>query len=326
MAEFFQDVEEGVNAFAIVMNAQAARFDQQLQKMLKIANRFFNDPNFWNHVCIVFTRAYPMQPIEKPRMEGRFRQEIINLIGDCLRERQRVLEREPTLPVFFVDSPRWQTDTETAAQLEVMREFIDRLRPLSTRCVVVPDPKYLFIMREHHAIRSEVPRVNVARKDYKRTQAEVGAIMGDLPVGGAVLGIDTDADVTAADVAAAGVGVGPDGGVAQVGAVIGASLGGGAALGVGVGAAVGFGAEIGAAAGVVGGPIGIAIGAAVGVGFGAIVGGITWAVRRNEIVAVKVTTRHIEENRITRVDYEGNTEYDCEIIGEWDEVQLVPSK
>jgi predicted GTPase len=272
MAQFFQDLQGGVNAFAIVLNFQSPRFEQMTQKMLKIANAFFDEPRFWDHVCIVFTKVYPKSKVDKLSLAEAFHREVIGLIRRHLG--QHVLEKEPKLPKFFVDSPEWQTDTDTATQLQEMHKFIASLVPLSTHGVVAQDPKYLFIRTEENVRTDLVSRDDVARKDYNKTEAEPLAIMGGSLGGGAVLGL--------------GVGVG-------VGIAVGAA-GGAVATGAGIGAAVGMAA----------GPIGAAIGAGVGVAVGAVVGGITWVARRDDIVAVKVHLCRTVERWIVRTDWEGD--------------------
>jgi hypothetical protein len=319
LAQFFKSLEHGVNAFAVVINSQAPRFDQSTQKMLKIANAFFDVPGFWNHVCIVFTRVYPgeEEDCDRDELSREYRGKIIDLIRDCMRQRERVLERDPTLPVFFVNSPKWQTQKKTIAQLEVMHRFVTGLPPLSTPGVVARDPKYLLVTTDTDTTSIEVSRVEVARKDCEKVQAEVAALMS-ASMGG---GTDPGAGVE---------------GESKTGAIVGGSLGGGGFLGAGVGVGVGVavagtsagasaatGAEVGALAGMAAGPIGAAIGAGVGVVVGAVVGGIVFGVRRETIVAFKVTIHHTEKKHITMLDYEGNTYFDHQ-DREWNEVKLVP--
>jgi hypothetical protein len=170
-----------------------------------------------------------------------------------------------------------------------VHKFIASLPPLSTHGVVAQDPKYLLIRTEQNVTTDVVSRDNVARKDYEKTQTEVAAIMTGSLGGGAV--------------AEVGVGI-------AVGA---AAAGGSAATGAGIGATAGMAA----------GPLGAAIGAGVGVSVGAIVGGVTWAIRKNDIVAVRVHLHRIEERWITRTDWEGDVHRERTFAKRDDKVLLV---
>jgi predicted GTPase len=89
MVTFLKDWRHGVNAFALVINGQADRFDAGTQKLIKLINTFFNDPTFWDHVCIVFTKCYAgCEDINKPLKQQEYRRLILNLIRECQSQDQ----------------------------------------------------------------------------------------------------------------------------------------------------------------------------------------------------------------------------------------------
>jgi hypothetical protein len=68
----------------------------------------------------------------------------MNLVRECQGE----AASQPQLPVFFVDSPNWRTDRDTADELTALHAFICKMDPLPTHDVVAPDVRYLRIEPE----------------------------------------------------------------------------------------------------------------------------------------------------------------------------------
>ena len=58
MVQFLKDWKLGINAFFIILNVQSPRFDQDVQRMLRLMNDFFNNPEFWNQTGIIFTKCF----------------------------------------------------------------------------------------------------------------------------------------------------------------------------------------------------------------------------------------------------------------------------
>jgi predicted GTPase len=146
MVQFLKAWPHGVNAFALVINAQHDRFDAGTQKLVKLINTFFNDPTFWDHVCIVFTKCYAgCDEIDKPIKQQEYRDLVLNLIRECQGKRRR---NSPPLPVFFVDSKKFNTDRETMEQYALFNAFVCGLNPLPTQRVVVPNVQYLRIEKQ----------------------------------------------------------------------------------------------------------------------------------------------------------------------------------
>jgi hypothetical protein len=146
MVEFLKNWRHGVNAFALIINGQHDRFDGGTQKLVKLINTFFNDPTFWNHVCIVFTKCYAgCDDIDKGVKETQYRRLVLNLICECQGGQVRT---PPPLPVFFVDSKKYDTDPETKDQYALLHGFICGLDPLPTQHVAVPNVTYLKVEKE----------------------------------------------------------------------------------------------------------------------------------------------------------------------------------
>jgi hypothetical protein len=146
MVQFLKAWTHGVNAFALVINGQADRFDAGTQKLVKLINTFFNDPTFWDHVCIVFTKCYAgCDDIDKPVKERDYRKMVFDLIRQC---QGQSVQKPPPLPVFFVDSKKFETDHETKDQYGLFHGFVCGLDALPTQKVVAPNVTYLKVEKE----------------------------------------------------------------------------------------------------------------------------------------------------------------------------------
>jgi hypothetical protein len=106
MVSFLKAWNHGVNAFAIVINVHADRFDQCTRNLIKLIHQFFNNSRFWDQTCIVFPKCFHGARINKEVKKNRNREEVLNLVREC----QGGAAIRPQLPVFFVDSPNWATD------------------------------------------------------------------------------------------------------------------------------------------------------------------------------------------------------------------------
>ena len=56
LVEFLLHYEDGINVVAIVLNGQVDRYTKDTEKFIKIAHQMFNHPDFWEHLCIIFTK------------------------------------------------------------------------------------------------------------------------------------------------------------------------------------------------------------------------------------------------------------------------------
>jgi hypothetical protein len=146
MVTFLKGWVHGVNAFALVINGQHDRFDAGTQKLVKLIHTFFNDATFWNHVCIIFTKCYAgCEEIDKPVKQQKYRRLLLNLVRECQGEQIR---NPPPLPVFFVDSKKYDTDQETREQYALLHGFVCGLPALRTTKIVVPNVTYLKVEKQ----------------------------------------------------------------------------------------------------------------------------------------------------------------------------------
>jgi GTPase SAR1 family protein len=151
MVLFLNKWAPGVNAFALVINGQADRFDLGTQRLVKLVNTFFGDPSFWDHVCIVFTKCFAgCDDIDRATKEREYRGKVLELISKCPGQAGR---QPPQLPVFFVDSKKFDTDPETRSQMALLHGFVCGLSALPTPGLKAPNPKYLRVDKE---IRNKV--------------------------------------------------------------------------------------------------------------------------------------------------------------------------
>lgn len=79
MVQFLKEWEHGINAIYIMINVQDPRFTQSIQKMMKMINAFFNNPEFWNLAGIVFTRCFSGH-FDRQKVETEYRKLIIDFI------------------------------------------------------------------------------------------------------------------------------------------------------------------------------------------------------------------------------------------------------
>jgi hypothetical protein len=144
MVQFMREWTKGANAIALVINGQAPRLDGATQKLIKIIHTFFNNPQFWNHVCLVFTKNYRNHQVNK----NKFRTEYINKVQDIVIECIGNGAQRPQIPVFFVDSTEYNNDPETKSELIALHAFAIGLPPLPTQHVVPPDIRFMKIIPE----------------------------------------------------------------------------------------------------------------------------------------------------------------------------------
>jgi hypothetical protein len=139
MVSFLKAWEKGVNAIAIVINGQHPRFDAGTQKLIKIIHVFFNNPKFWNNVCIVFTKNYRDEPLNREVFNNEYRTRVQNLIVECVGNGATA----PQLPTFFVNSKRFADEQETRDELVAFHAFAYASPVLSTQHVVAPDVRFM---------------------------------------------------------------------------------------------------------------------------------------------------------------------------------------
>ena len=93
-----------VQAFLIVLNYQAPRFDNELQNLFRLLASMYPDKPFLEHVIIVWTRYYPEYTSDAERAEAMSKPKTEFL--KYLPGSERVLN---SMPQFFLDSRKART-------------------------------------------------------------------------------------------------------------------------------------------------------------------------------------------------------------------------
>jgi predicted GTPase len=135
MVLFLRNYPHGVNAVAIVINGQHPRLDTGTQKLIRIIHTFFNNNKFWYQVCLVFTRDFRDNRVNRIVASNKYREKIQEIVVECMGRN----EARPQLPAFFVDSKRFDSCKDDFSALHA---FIVQWSPLPTRNVVAPDVRF----------------------------------------------------------------------------------------------------------------------------------------------------------------------------------------
>lgn len=116
----FKDKNAGVKAICLLINFSQPRFSMYLQKQIHIYCQLFPIKDFWEHVCIIFTKAYyfiPENNFNKTKneleSENGLINEIIKYIKECTKnineENQNLgnfieIQVPNKLPAYYIDS------------------------------------------------------------------------------------------------------------------------------------------------------------------------------------------------------------------------------
>lgn len=144
LAEFLINYKDGINVVALVLNGQNDRFNRDTEKFIKITHQMFNHVDFFDHLCIIFTKWYNvMTPEQKRIKQEEYKKRIIESI-----ERYTEQKINLELPMFFVDSPNYQNEQNTKTELERFNTFVTSKNALKTTQVKVPDVIYEKVIPE----------------------------------------------------------------------------------------------------------------------------------------------------------------------------------
>ena len=96
----FEDKNAGVRAIGLLLNFSQPRFSEYLQKQIHTYYLLFPIEDFWEHICIIFTKTYyyiPEDEFNKTKTdlesENGLLNEIVNYIKRCK------LRNKPDKPV-----------------------------------------------------------------------------------------------------------------------------------------------------------------------------------------------------------------------------------
>ena len=144
LVQFLLNYSEGINVVALVLNGQNDRFNRDTEKFIKIAHQMFNHADFFEHLCIIFTKWYNvMTPEQKRIKQEEYKKRVIESITRYTEQKINI-----ELPMFFVDSPNYQTDQNTKDELERFNTFVTSKNALKTTQVEVPNIFYEKVIAE----------------------------------------------------------------------------------------------------------------------------------------------------------------------------------
>ena len=145
LAKFLLRYQNGINVAAIVLNGQKDRFTSDTKKSIKIAHQMFNHPDFWEHLCIIFTKWFSENMNEKQKKMKReqYKKEVVEYIRDYTCSNINI-----DLPVLFVDSLNYKKDEKTRTELNRFYKFVVSKNAMKTTQVEVPNVFYEKVIRE----------------------------------------------------------------------------------------------------------------------------------------------------------------------------------
>ena len=144
LVEFLLRYANGINVVAIVLNGQIDRFTNDTKKFIKIAHQMFNHPDFWEHLCIIFTKWYScMNEEQKEMKQEQYKKEVVEYIRDYTCSNINV-----DLPMFFIDSLNYKKDEKTISELNRFYKFVVSKNAMKTTQVEVPNVFYEKVIRE----------------------------------------------------------------------------------------------------------------------------------------------------------------------------------
>ena len=165
LVEFLIKYKDGINVVAIVLNGQIDRFTNDTKKFIKIAHQMFNHPDFWEHLCIIFTKWYSeMTEEQKKTKQDEYKKKVIASINKYTDSNINI-----DLPVFFVDSENYKKDEKTKIELNRFNNFVFSKNAMKTTQAEVPNVFYEKVIREER--NNYRYKENLISKDgIKRTE------------------------------------------------------------------------------------------------------------------------------------------------------------
>ena len=165
LVEFLINYKEGVNVVAIVLNGQVDRYTRDTEKFIKITHQMLNHPDFWEHICIIFSKWYSGMTAEQKQIkQTEYKKRVIESIN---RYTERNINLD--LPIFFLDSPNYTTDENTRKELERFNNFVISKNAMKTTQAEVPNIFYEKVIpekRDNYRYKENV----ISEDKMKRTE------------------------------------------------------------------------------------------------------------------------------------------------------------
>jgi len=144
LVEFLLNYNDGINVVAIVLNGQNDRYTRDTEKFIKIAHQMFNHPDFWEHLCIIFTKWYAVMNDDQKRIKKKeYKKRVIESIRKYTESDVNI-----ELPMFFVDSPNYENEEKTKAELDRFNNFAFSKNAMKTTQAEVPNVFYEKVIPE----------------------------------------------------------------------------------------------------------------------------------------------------------------------------------
>ena len=146
LVEFLLNYEYGINAVSIVLNGQNDKFTKDIEKIIKIAHQMFNQPDFWENLCIIFIKWYSeMTEKQKKMKQDEYKKNVIASINKYTDSNINI-----DLPVFFVDSENYKKDEKTKIELNRFNNFVFSKNAMKITQAEVPNVFYEKVIREEN--------------------------------------------------------------------------------------------------------------------------------------------------------------------------------
>ena len=136
----FEDKNAGVRAICLLLNFSQPRFSEYLQKQIHTYYLLFPMENFWEHICIIFTKTYyyiPEDEFNKTKndleSENGLLNEIINYIKQCnknINEEKKIdtnlkeIKVPLKLPAYYIDSNLQVEENKNIRTKEEVKKII----------------------------------------------------------------------------------------------------------------------------------------------------------------------------------------------------------
>ena len=136
MADYVKN-HKSLHSIIIVLNFTVDRLSAYIQEMLKIFVNMFPIPNFWDHVCFVFTHYYA-EMIEKNKLK---KQNKIDKFSDLIHEMMEnfksivnyiQIPEKSTLRFYFVDTEMDELEDKDKNSVEEINRLIKWASNLET--------------------------------------------------------------------------------------------------------------------------------------------------------------------------------------------------
>jgi GTPase SAR1 family protein len=150
MVDFLKNYNKGVVAIALVIQVFQYRVDQHLKNVIKELNILFNNPEIWNHFCLVFSHCQPNFNADRVVKEQNFRQSAQRVFTDCVGPSIPL----PSLTIFSIGSVLSETDEQTQHETQQLHNFAASMeRPIATNDLKTPEEIFMKIEKKSETIK-----------------------------------------------------------------------------------------------------------------------------------------------------------------------------